>query len=83
MLDQFDAITNFDLESSLDDIGGIITIGTYEFGGAAGSASFLDLGGVFSLDLKRIFLLKHFYPSDQFDSITDIDARVDFDGLCC
>ena len=76
----FDAITNFDLESSIDDIGGIAPLGTYEFGGAAGT-SFLDLGSVFSLDLKRHFLTEAFFPSDQFDSITDIDARVDFDGL--
>ena len=76
----FDAITNFDLETSIDDIGGIAPLGTYEFGGAAGT-SFLDLGGVFSLDLKRHFLTEAFFPSDQFDSISDIDARVDFDGL--
>jgi len=75
----FDAITNFDLESSIDDIGGIAPLGTYEFGGAAGT-SFLDLGGVFSLDLKRHFLTEAFFPSDLFDSISDIDARVDFDG---
>ena len=76
----FDAITNFDAEGSIDDVGGIAPLGTYEFGGAAG-ASFLDLGAVFSLDLKRHFLTEAFFPSDQFDSITDIDARVDFDGL--
>tara|TARA_R100000388_G_scaffold1996_1_gene2809 strand:+ start:5922 stop:9350 length:3429 start_codon:yes stop_codon:yes gene_type:complete len=76
----FDAITNFDLESSIDDLGSIAPLGTYEFGGAAGT-SFLDLGGVFSLDIKRHFLTEAFYPSDQFDSISDIDARVDFDGL--
>nr|BAR31811.1 phage tail protein [uncultured Mediterranean phage uvMED] len=75
----FDAITNFDLEGSIDDIGGIAPLGTYEFGGAAGT-SFLDLGGVFSLDLKRHFLTEAFFPSDLFDSISDIDARVDFDG---
>ena len=77
---QFDAITNFDAVTSLDDIGGIAPLGTYEFGGAPGT-SFLDLGGVFSLDLKRHFLSEAFFPSDLFDSISDIDARVDFDGL--
>ena len=75
----FDAITNFDTEGSIDDIGGIAPLGTYEFGGAAG-ISFLDLGGVFSLDLKRHFLTEAFFPSDLVDSISDIDARVDFDG---
>ena len=77
---QFDAITDFDAVTSLDDIGGIAPLGTYEFGGAPGT-SFLDLGGVFSLDLKRHFLTEAFFPSDLFDSISDIDARVDFDGL--
>ena len=77
---QFDAITDLDAVTSLDDVGGIAPLGTYEFGGAAGT-SFLDLGGIFSLDLKRHFLTEAFFPSDQFDSITDIDARVDFDGL--
>ena len=75
----FDAVTNFDAVSSVDDLGGIAPLGTYEFGGAAGT-SFLDLGSVFSLDLKRHFLTEAFFPTDQFDSITDIDARVDFDG---
>ena len=75
----FDAITNFDNETSIDDIGGIAPLGTYEFGGAA-ATSFLDLGGVFSLDLKRHFLTEAFFPSDLFDSISDVDARVDFDG---
>mgnify|MGYP003131936150 FL=1 len=77
---QFDAITDLDAVSSLDDVGGIAPLGTYEFGGSPGT-SFLDLGGVFSLDLKRHFLTEAFFPSDQFDSISDIDARVDFDGL--
>ena len=76
---QFDSITNFDAEGSIDDVGGIAPLGTYEFGGAAGT-SFLDLGGVFSLDLKRHFLTEAFFPSDLFDSISDVDARVDFDG---
>jgi len=77
---QFDAISDLDAVTSLDDVGGIAPLGTYEFGGAAGT-SFLDLGGVFSLDLKRHFLTEAFFPSDLFDSISDIDARVDFDGL--
>ena len=76
---QFDTITDFDLVASLDDLGGISPLGNYEFGGAPGT-SFLDLGSVFSLDLKRHFLTEAFFPSDLFDSISDIDARVDFDG---
>lgn len=76
---QFDSIADFDAVPSLDDIGGVSSSGTYEFGGAAGT-SFLDLGAVFSLDLKRHFLTEAFFPSDLFDAISDIDARVDFDG---
>ena len=40
----------------------------------------LDLGGVFSLDLKRHFLTEGFYPSDLFDSRGLIDDITDFDG---
>ena len=76
---QFDSITDFDLVGSIDDFGGISSLGTYEFGGAAAS-SFLDLGGVFSLDLKRHFLTEGFYPSDLFDSRGLIDSMNDFDG---
>ena len=57
----------FDDVGSLDDLGGIKPFGTYEFGGSPGTA-FLDLGGVFSLDLKRHFLTEAFFPSDLFDS---------------
>ena len=77
---QFDSITDFDLVSSVDDVGGIAPLGTYEFGGTAGGTT-LDLGDVFSLDLKRHFLTEAFFPSDLFDSIPDLDARGDFEGL--
>ena len=77
---QFDSIADFDAESSLDDVGGISPLGTYEFGGAPGN-TILDLGDVYSLDLKRHFLTEAFYPSDLFDSIPDLDARGDFEGL--
>ena len=76
---QFDSVTDFDLVASIDDIGGISPLGTYEFGGTAGGTT-LDLGGIFSLDLKRHFLTEAFYPSDLFDSIPDLDARGDFVG---
>ena len=36
---------------------------------------------MYSLDLKRHFLTEAFYPSDLFDSIPDLDARGDFEGL--
>ena len=75
----FDNIIDFDAVTSLDDFGGIVPEGTYDFGGAPGSTT-LDLGGVFSLDLKRHFLTEGFYPSDLFDSRGLIDDITDFDG---
>ena len=75
----FDSITDFDSVGSLDDFGGIVPEGTYDFGGTAGGTT-LDLGGVFSLDLKRHFLTEAFYPSDLFDSRGLIDDISDFDG---
>ena len=57
----------FDDVASVDDLGGIKPFGTYEFGGTAGG-TFLDLGDVFTLDLKRHFLTEAFFPSDLFDS---------------
>ena len=49
--------------------------GTYDF------ATTLDLGGVFSLTLKRHFQGVGFYTGDLFDNRTDnIDTWVNFDG---
>jgi len=75
----FDNITDFDAVGSLDDFGGIVPEGTYDFGGAAGGDT-LDLGAVFSVDFKRHFLTEAFYPSDLFDSRGLIDDITDFDG---
>ena len=49
--------------------------GTYDF------KDTLDLGGIFSLTLKRHFQGTGFYTGDQFDNRTDnIDTWTDFDG---
>ena len=49
--------------------------GTYDF------VDTLDLGGVFSLTLKRHFRGEGFYTSDLFDNRTElIDTWTDFDG---
>ena len=49
--------------------------GTYDF------ANTLDLGAVYqNLRLKRHIKSEGFNISDQFDSIPDLDARVNFDG---
>lgn len=72
---QFDDITDFDLVASLDDFGGIVSSGTYDF------ASTLDLGGVFSVQLRRHFLTEAFYPNDLINSRTaNVDTWTDWDG---
>ena len=70
----FDDITNFDTENSIDDIGGVSATGTYLFNET------LDLGAVFSLDLRKLIQTDSVYSNDLIDSVTDIDARQDFDG---
>ena len=75
----FDTITDFDNETSIDFIGGVASSGTYEFGGTAGG-TFLDLGGVFALDLKRHMKSQAIFPNDLLDSRGLIDSLQDFDG---
>ena len=70
----FDSITNFDNESSLDDLGGVASTGTYLFNDT------LDLGGVFTLNLRKLIQSDSVYSTDLFDSIVDLDTRQDFDG---
>ena len=49
--------------------------GTYEF------ASTLDFAAVYqNIRLKRHIISEGFFVSDQFDSIPDLDARLNFDG---
>ena len=75
----FDTITSFDAETSIDFIGGVSSSGTYEFGGSAGG-TFLDLGGVFALDLKKHLKSEAIYPNDLIDNRGLIDDLQDFDG---
>jgi len=70
----FDSSTDIDSETSIDDIGGVASTGTYLFNET------LDLGAVFSLDLRKLIQTDSVYSSDLIDSVTDIDARQDFDG---
>jgi len=72
--EQFDSVADVDSIVNFDLIGDIQGTGTYNF------ANQLDLGAVYSLDLKRHFLTEGYLPNDQFDSITDVDARADWDG---
>jgi len=70
----FDSSTDIDSETSIDDIGGVSTTGTYLFNET------LDLGAVYSLDLRKHILTDSVYSADLIDSISDFDARQDFDG---
>jgi len=63
-----DAMADFDISGAVDDEG------TYTF------ADKLDLGGKFSLDLKRHFVTRAYFPSDQFDDVIDVDDIADWDG---
>ena len=72
--EQFDSVADVDSIVNFDLIGDIQGTGTYNF------ANQLDLGAVYSLDLKRHLLTTGYLPNDQFDSITDVDARADWDG---
>ena len=71
----FDAIPDFDAVSSLDAAGGLSLTGSYEFNDV------IDLGAVFTIDLKRHLKSIGFLPNDNFDAIADLDARTDFDGI--
>ena len=71
----FDAVADLDLLPVMDIIGAVATSGTYEF------ANTLDLGAAFSLDLKRFFVTRGYFPSDLIDSRTGlVDDWSDWDG---
>ena len=71
----FDAITDVDAVANWDIIGDVDTTGTYLF------ANQLDLGAVYSLDLKRHLITEGYLPDDLFDSRAALcDTWPDFDG---
>jgi|688.fasta_scaffold01666_11 predicted phage tail protein len=71
----FDDIVDFDLIATLDFFGDIEVSGEYAF------TSTLDLGAVFSLDLRRYFVTRGFLPSDLIDSRSGlVDDWSDWDG---
>ena len=72
---ELDDQTNFDAINSFDYLGDIFSSAEYQF------ANTLDLGAVFSLDMKRRFVTSAFYPNDTVDARTAlIDTWNDFDG---
>ena len=67
--------SDFDLISSFDTLGNILSSAEYQFVNA------LDLGARFSLDLQRRFVTRAFFPNDLIDSRTAlVDTWNDFDG---
>jgi predicted phage tail protein len=64
----------FDDITFLDDLGGVASTGTYLFNET------LDLGAVFTLNLRKILQSDSIYSTDLFDSIQDLNARENFDG---
>ena len=72
---EIDDQDDFDDINSFDYLGDIFSSAEYEF------ANTLDLGAVFSLDMKRRFVTSAFYPNDTVDARTaQIDDWNDFDG---
>ncbi len=73
--DNLDDVTDVDAITSFDFLGDILGSAEYQFN------STLDLGAVFSLDLKRRFVTRAFFPNDTIDARTAlIDTWNDFDG---
>jgi len=71
----FDTIPDFDAIVTLDYYGGVESEGEYAF------ANTLDLGAVYSLDLKRYAVTEGFFPSDYIDSRVElVDTWTDWDG---
>jgi len=85
--DEYDALTLAstadidDKTEDIDDWGKLDTLGDTEADGEYEFVNTLDLENVFSLDLKRRFVTRGFYPDDLIDEKTDnIDTWGKFDG---
>ena len=73
--DNIDDVTDVDAITSFDFLGDVLSSAEYQFN------STLDLGAVFSLDLKRRFVTRAFFPNDTVDARTaNVDTWNDFDG---
>ena len=73
--DTIDDVTDVDAMAVFDTIGDILSSGTYTF------INTLDLGNTFSVDLRRYFVTRGYYPSDLIDSRANtVDDWSDWDG---
>ena len=73
--DNIDDEADVDAITSFDFLGDVLSSAEYQFN------STLDLGAVFSLDLKRRFVTRAFFPNDTVDARTaNVDDWNDFDG---
>jgi len=73
--DNIDDEADVDAITSFDFLGDVLSSAEYQFN------STLDLGAVFSLDLKRRFVTRAFFPNDTVDARTaNVDDWSDFDG---
>ena len=71
----FDDVPDVDLLAVMDVIGDVTTSGSYQF------ANTLDLGAGYSIDLKRFFVTRAYFPSDLVDSrVGLVDDWADWDG---
>ena len=70
-----DSVTDFDAITNFDTLGDITSSGTYNF------ANQLDLGAVYSLDLKRHLVSQGYLPDDLIDARAAlVDTWGDWDG---
>jgi hypothetical protein len=70
-----DDVPDFDAIAYFDILGDVASSGTYTFNDTQ------DLGAVFSLDLKRYFVTRGYYPADSVDNRVElIDDWDNWDG---
>ena len=73
--DDIDDEADFDAIEIFDILGDVVSSGNYVFNDTQ------DLGAVYSLDLKRYFVTRGYYPSDLVDSRAEnVDDWDDWDG---
>ena len=70
-----DDVADLDAEPYFDILGDVVSSATYTFNDTQ------DLGAVYSLDLKRYFVTRGYYPADSVDNRSEnIDSWDNWDG---